>query len=1195
SFAVALAEGPIERIGRVWADGKPMDLEGVSWRLHRGGRQQGPDPAIEAAEGEAPAFRGVAYIVFEDLPVGPFGNRVPQISVEVMRQPRIPDALDLQEEDLSLRSVVKAVAMSPGSGEFAYETEPVRAIEAEGRERWVNLNSSQSLADAVVSLDQLEGDLPACKSVSLVVSWFGNDLRADRCKLRPGAEFVTTVTEPHVWVVGGETRETSYLVGRDGEDRPVYGGTPSDGSIIRYIRELKARGIRVMFYPFILMDIPPDTERNNPWPWSEKQPPYPWRGRITTSKAPGVVGSPDQTAAAADEVDAFFGEAGPGDFLPGGETVGYAGPNEWGMRRFILHYAHLCALAGGVDAFCIGSEMRGLTQIRSARTSYPAVEAFRKLARDVREVVGTSTKIGYAADWSEYFGHQPQDGSGDRFFHLDPLWGDRAIDFVGIDWYAPHTDWRDGADHLDAQETGSIYDLDFLADRFASGEGYDWFYADDAARRDQTRSPITDGAYNEPWVYRFKDLENWWSKPHHDRVGGSRSFVRTDWRPRSKPIWLTEIGCGAVDKASNQPNIFVDPKSSENGLPHFSTGAQDLLIQRRYLQAAAKHWRPRSRNPESDRYDGRMLDLANAYAWTWDARPWPDFPKRLDVWSDGGNHDLGHWLTGRATSASLDAVVAEICREAGIDDFDVSGLHGLIDGFVQPRTQSPREALQSLMLAYGFDAFESAGTLRFVMRSVGRSVEIAEDDLISTDAAEGREVEFTRADEGEALATVRVGYQRGEADYQAGTAEANNPFAEAQGVQGADLPLAMTRNQAAEIAERWAMESETARETASFVASPNLLSLEPGDLVRFGPAGSAEYRVERIADGIARRVEATRAEPALHRGGARTRVLEQNAPEVVRSRPGQPGYRLLDVPWSVLGPLAGATYAAAWATPWPGSVALFSSETEEGFLAVDRTRRPATVARLLGPLRAARPFLWSRDEGVEVEVLSGAFSSVSEEAALNGGNLAALASPNGGWELLRFQQAELIEERRYRLSRMLRGFGGTEPLIGDPTPEGSVLVLLDESLLRFELGADQIGLERRYRIGPGTLPLSDPSYAEARWTYGGARFRPFAPTRLAAARAASGNVEVSWVRRGRGDDDFWRAGELPLFEASERYRVRVFDGSALLRETETTAPAFTWTAAMQAADGASGPVRLSVAQISAEYGPGFDGEVTFDG
>ncbi|MEM6742878.1 MAG: glycoside hydrolase TIM-barrel-like domain-containing protein, partial [Pseudomonadota bacterium] len=791
SFAVALTEGPIDRIGRVWADGKPMDLEGVSWRLHKGAGGQGPDPAIEAVETEAPAFRGVAYIVFEDLPVGPYGNRVPQISVEVMRQPRMPDGLDLQEEDLSLRSVVRGVAMSPGSGEFAYETEPVRAIEDEGRERWVNLNSSQSVADAIVSLDQLEGDLPACRSVSLVVSWFGTDLRADRCELRPGAEYATTVTDPHVWQVGGQTREASYLVGRDDLERPIYGGTPSDGSIVRYIKELKARGIRVMFYPFILMDIPANSGLANPWPEGGDQPKYPWRGRITTSKAPGVNGSPDQTTAAESEVAAFFGTAQPQDFSPGGETVLYSGPVEWGMRRFILHYAHLCALAGGVDAFCVGSEMRGLTQIRSDRTSYPAVEALRLLARDVRDVVGPSTKIGYAADWSEYFGHQPQDDTGDRLFHLDPLWGDEAIDFVGIDWYAPHTDWRDGRDHLDAQEAETIYDLDYLCGRFAAGEGYDWFYADDDARLAQIRSTISDGAHNEPWVFRFKDLENWWRRAHHDRVAGARSLVRTAWQPRSKPIWLTEIGCGSVDKGSNQPNLFVDPKSSEDGLPHFSTGGQDRLIQRRYLQSAAKHWRSKSNNPASDRYSGRMLDLDNAYAWTWDARPWPDFPRRLDVWSDGDNHALGHWLTGRAASASLDAVVAEVCREAGIAKFDVSGLQGLVDGFVQPRTQTSREALQSLMLAYGFDAFESAGVLRFVMRAAGRSVEIDEVDLISTDAAEGRDVEFTRVDEGEALATVRVGFQRGEADYQAGTAEAVNPFSEAQGVQGADLPLAM--------------------------------------------------------------------------------------------------------------------------------------------------------------------------------------------------------------------------------------------------------------------------------------------------------------------------------------------------------------------------------------------------------------------
>ena len=35
--------------------------------------------------------------------------------------------------------------------------------------------------------------------------------------------------------------------------------------------------------------------------------------------------------------------------------------------------------------------------------------------------------------WSEYFGHQPGDGSGDVFFHFDPLRADPGIDFIGID------------------------------------------------------------------------------------------------------------------------------------------------------------------------------------------------------------------------------------------------------------------------------------------------------------------------------------------------------------------------------------------------------------------------------------------------------------------------------------------------------------------------------------------------------------------------------------------------------------------------------------------------------------------------------------------------------------------------------------------------------------------------------------------
>ena len=167
-----------------------------------------------------------------------------------------------------------------------------------------------------------------------------------------------------------------------------------------------------------------------------------------------------------------------------------SGRMEWSYRRFILHYAHLCAPAGGVEAFCIGSEMRALTQMRGPGTELSGGRAlWRWRARCVRSW-GRTCKIGYAADWSEYFGYHPQDGSGDVCFHLDPLWSDPEIDFIGIDNYMPLSDWRDGCDHADAG-WGSIYDLDYLRANIAGGEGYDWYYHTPEAEAVQLRTPIT--------------------------------------------------------------------------------------------------------------------------------------------------------------------------------------------------------------------------------------------------------------------------------------------------------------------------------------------------------------------------------------------------------------------------------------------------------------------------------------------------------------------------------------------------------------------------------------------------------------------------------------------------------------------------------------------------------------------------------
>src|SRR5690606_30867844 len=103
-----------------------------------------------------------------------------------------------------------------------------------------NANSSATRADFLESLDRLQAQAPAVESVSLVVSWFGNDLRAGNCLIRPGVEMRGKITFPHTWRVNGVTRLTAYLVSQ-ADGHPTYGGTPADFSVVQAIQEIKRR------------------------------------------------------------------------------------------------------------------------------------------------------------------------------------------------------------------------------------------------------------------------------------------------------------------------------------------------------------------------------------------------------------------------------------------------------------------------------------------------------------------------------------------------------------------------------------------------------------------------------------------------------------------------------------------------------------------------------------------------------------------------------------------------------------------------------------------------------------------------------------------------------------------------------------------------------------------------------------------
>ncbi|AOZ69272.1 host specificity protein [Rhodobacter xanthinilyticus] len=1177
SLALALCEGEILRVGRVWADGIEIDKSRLTMRVYAGTEDQVPDPKIVAVEGEAPAYRGIAYVVIEDLPLEPYGNRVPQFTFEVMRAAQGA----LVDEVPDLVRGIQAVALIPGTGDYALATTPVYTSTGdeltEGTTA-VNENAPGGKTDFARALETLGEELPNCGAVSLVVSWFGDDLRCGDCTVRPRADTLEAEGTNMVWRVSGVDRATAGQVALD-DGAPVYGGTPADQSVIEAIVALRAAGKAVTFYPFILMDQIAGNGKTDPWSGADDQPALPWRGRITTSIAPGREGTPDRTAAAEAEVAAFFGAAQPGDFSAAAGTVAYTGPAEWSMRRFILHYAHLCAQAGGVEAFCIGTEMVALTQIRGAGDSFPAVVALRQLAAEVKAILGPGCKVGYAADWSEYFGYQT--GEGDRYFHLDPLWADPNIDFVGIDNYMPLSDWRAGEEHLDAG-WGSIYNLDYLMANIAGGEGYEWYYAAPEHRDAQIRTPITDEAYGEPWVWRYKDIRGWWENEHFERIGGVRAGAPTAWEPGMKPIWFTEMGCAAIDKGTNQPNKFLDPKSSESSLPYYSDGRRDELVQMQYLRAMVGYWGDAANNPISEVYAGPMVDMSRANVWAWDSRPYPQFPALGALWADAENYARGHWISGRAVSQPLASVVAEICGTAGLEAIDTSGLYGVVRGYAVTSAASARSALQSLMLGYGFEAVERGGRLAFRMRDGHVDAQIEEGELALGE--EDQTVEATRAPEAEMAGRVRLAYVEADGDFETRVVEAVFPDETAGAAAGSELEIALTRAQAQEIVERWLSEARVARDGVRMTLAPSRSYLGPGDVVALKRAdGVRRYRIDRVEQAGAVAVEAVRIEPGLYEPSdeAEARITLKPFAAPVPVTP-----VFLDLPLLTGKEDPYAPHLAVTARPWPGSVAVYSASEDAGYTLNRLVEARSVIGRTLTPMLAARPGVWDRGPAVRVKLATGELEAATMARVLNGANVMAIGDGSSdNWEIFQFAEATLVDVRTWDLSLRLRGQLGSDALMPAAWPVGSTVVLLDGSAGQIELAPSARGLARHYRIGAAQRPYDDPSYRHRVEAFSGIGLRPLSPCHLRVAATGAG-WDFSWVRRTRIDGDSWDGYDVPLGEAQERYLVRVMDGTAVRREVLVAEPGWSYSSAQAAADGVAGGFALAVAQVSDVYGAG---------
>jgi len=390
-----------------------------------------------------------------------------------------------------------------------------------------------------------------------------------------------------------------------------------------------------------------------------------------------------------------------------------------------------------------------------------------------------------------------------------------------------------------------------------------------------------------------------------------------------------------------------------------------------------------------------------------------------------------------------------------------------------------------------------------------------------------------------------------------------------QGVQASfDWQAAKaTPEEAERRCRRALMEAWVGRESAVFRLPPSRLALDPCDVILLDHDGRlSEMRLISIADAASRGIEAIRQDRAIYDlppGGARPASIA--TPTVF----GAPEVLMLDLPQLREDQPAHRPLVALHSQPWPGEMAIMRSSTSEGFELLARVRTRARIGRLVADLPKGPVGLFDRGTALIVDLFTGTLASVSISALLGGANSLAVESSPGVWEIVQAGEAELMAAGRYRLTLLLRGQRGTESAMGDPTPAGARVVVLDNSLAALPIALEDIGLAWNWRIGRAARPLSDASVTALTFTPQGIGLRPFSPAHLRAQRQPDGARHISWIRRTRDlAGDSWVLPEVPLGEAVEAYDLEIRDpGGALLRKVGgLAAPGFTYTAAMIADD-----------------------------
>jgi hypothetical protein len=536
----------------------------------------------------------------------------------------------------------------------------------------------------------------------------------------------------------------------------------------------------------------------------------------------------------------------------------------------------------------------------------------------------------------------------------------------------------------------------------------------------------------------------------------------------------------------------------------------------------------------------------------------------------------------------LAQIVSEVFLRSGLieDEFDVSQLTDMVQGFKVAIETTGEAILLELMKAFFFDICEKDGKLVCVKRGGNSVFNLTVDDLAERP---GEAIEETESQEPELLVKVHVKAMDPDAGFVETTQswERRSNLVDAQGQQTISLPVVMHRDTQKQVAEKRGKIAWIGRRGFKFdlpFTRPDLTVTDVGTITdRKGR--TQRIRLDEMSEdgGIIHVRQAT-----YERQSAYTSTIEgvYIAPPTDTS-PGLIGPTnlvVLNIPPQKdeddrIGVYVGVRgYTRAW-----GGAQVRISINGGGFQDGPEISTPANIGFTESVLLEEAAEMPSR-QTLDV-FLPEAPSSVAYGALLRRNNRAAIVRADGRAEVIQYQTVTTLSPSHYRLGGLIRGRFDTSAAAH---ASGAVFVLIDSSLVFVEAERWMIGAHMTFQpVSFGTMADGAPLY-EFDFTTAESQMEWTVPM-IEAYRAPDDTIVLQWQERGRlgtprtpYPSQYFDGYEVTYSDGADSFTYQI-DG----REDE-------YTAAEQTADFGSvpGSLTVTIAAMNTITGAGPATEIT---